>query len=1206
MSDIFTPEQQEQLRDFYDTLRLTTEHLKENPMGGKTALEQAAEQAQKNLNLRSKKLRENFDLVGQGANELYNSLNQVSGGQQKYAKSLQSLTQGVGSLVMMLGGPFAKVVGTTIIAFGKLTEGVLKQNDALISAYQEIGKYGGVLNTSTEGLLNLAIQAGYSSKNIETFGKAAVSVAPELVALGGSVSQGIKKFSQLAAVTDEQLAQFLRLGITQDQLLQSQADYVAFQTRTGRTLTKDNSKLREETLRYTEYLVDLANITGSNLDQQKRSQEAMANDVRYQIKIRMLEEQGTEESLKRAKRLQDAYQYFMEVMPPEQAKAMASIAATGNIIGEEQAAIFRGSRGQVVEFTSAMMNGTISAQEVAKRYKETQDKNIRDLGETFIRSDAAIRDFALNSTFFAKRQIIAEGKSLEDARKERETKQRQSDDKRIEAERQRLETERKVRQASDEFFQLVSNLVNPAFQALLTPLEALANAANKVLRFFNRLVGDDIRTAEEGQAALQKLRQDRQDIDRQMKKIEEARPKDYLQDKEYIALAVERNKKLREEKELVDITNKFRKEEAETIKQVQESQYEQAKKNLDLEKVARIELQREGASLTQKNIDARVDELKKLLTKTAEGTVDSAKIVERKLKDVKIEVPKEIVGADPRSLSRLSDTQKDQIAKFQEQQTRTEYAKKKIEEIEQENKYLTEKISKLKKDLDEATKQKNEREKERLTKEIKDLDKQVSQGQSKIITSRNQYQRELQKETVQKGLLEKQGVSTAALATRTQSGQSQSAGTSTGAIPIDVANEQKGAPPVLAPFSIRTIRSADLDDASNGSQTQSPFDSKSSQTSGIQVPEKPITDVVDAGPGFTTVKTSDGDKQKRIGVRNWRNNNPGNLEFGNFTKAMGAVGTDGRFAVFKTLDDGMKAKEKLLFGENSGYIGLSIRDAINRYAPPHENDTEMYISRIVQSIGTSADSMMKDLSQSQRDLFLQTVNRVEGFKVGKILQAEHGMVVSARPGGTLVNVAEAGKNEALIPLKNNKIPVDIRIADDNSVVGNLVNRVAERAVVSALDTIPGVKEFKKVLSITDAATKDTLSTDEKIFEIVKLLNPQVAMLSKAYDIISNREEYISKIGTAVNMLSDSIKTNMTVAKPDLDTLITSVVQNQEALKNLQVANQNNVANSPPAATGDSQITKEMVDLLASKFDAFNSKLEESNSIQSKILQQART
>lgn len=210
-----------------------------------------------------------------------------------------------------------------------------------------------------------------------------------------------------------------------------------------------------------------------------------------------------------------------------------------------------------------------------------------------------------------------------------------------------------------------------------------------------------------------------------------------------------------------------------------------------------------------------------------------------------------------------------------------------------------------------------------------------------------------------------------------------------------------------------------------GSQATPPGGLASIRSGGGKAPgspstDKPIAEVIAAGPGVTVVRAADGEEQRREGVRNWRNNNPGNIEFGPFARQMGAVGSDGRFAVFPTLEAGNKAKEELLFGARSKYIGLSIADAIARYAPPTENNTAAYVQQVTQSVGVSPQTRMSDLNPSQRKSFLDAVSRVEGFKTGTIVTAADGGMFKGPKSGYPATLHGA---EAVIPLKGGAVPV---------------------------------------------------------------------------------------------------------------------------------------------------------------------------------------
>jgi hypothetical protein len=86
-----------------------------------------------------------------------------------------------------------------------------------------------------------------------------------------------------------------------------------------------------------------------------------------------------------------------------------------------------------------------------------------------------------------------------------------------------------------------------------------------------------------------------------------------------------------------------------------------------------------------------------------------------------------------------------------------------------------------------------------------------------------------------------------------------------------------------------------------------------------------------------------------------RNNNPGNICAGQFAAAHGAVPGPGRFAVFKTEQEGEAAQRALLVGH---YAGMTMASAIARYAPPTENDTPRYLALVCKMTGLQPDTVL--------------------------------------------------------------------------------------------------------------------------------------------------------------------------------------------------------------------------------------------------------
>lgn len=116
------------------------------------------------------------------------------------------------------------------------------------------------------------------------------------------------------------------------------------------------------------------------------------------------------------------------------------------------------------------------------------------------------------------------------------------------------------------------------------------------------------------------------------------------------------------------------------------------------------------------------------------------------------------------------------------------------------------------------------------------------------------------------------------------------------------------------------------------------------------------------------------------GSRAWRNNNPGCIRYSDFARQMGALGSAGGFAVFPDEQTGMNAIGALLRG--SKYRNLTIADAITKYAPPHENNTNGYKQRLQKMTGLSINIRICDLTDEQIQKVVRAISIIEGWKAG--------------------------------------------------------------------------------------------------------------------------------------------------------------------------------------------------------------------------------
>lgn len=97
--------------------------------------------------------------------------------------------------------------------------------------------------------------------------------------------------------------------------------------------------------------------------------------------------------------------------------------------------------------------------------------------------------------------------------------------------------------------------------------------------------------------------------------------------------------------------------------------------------------------------------------------------------------------------------------------------------------------------------------------------------------------------------------------------------------------------------------------------------------------------------------------------RGVRNNNPGNIDFNPRNNWEGQLGKEagpkGRFAVFDTPENGIRAMGKLLLNyrgkdgqPKAGNLGIdTVVEFIHRWAPPAENDTGAYVDAVAKAVG---------------------------------------------------------------------------------------------------------------------------------------------------------------------------------------------------------------------------------------------------------------
>ncbi len=139
-----------------------------------------------------------------------------------------------------------------------------------------------------------------------------------------------------------------------------------------------------------------------------------------------------------------------------------------------------------------------------------------------------------------------------------------------------------------------------------------------------------------------------------------------------------------------------------------------------------------------------------------------------------------------------------------------------------------------------------------------------------------------------------------------------------------------------------------------------------------------------SGPGRVTYVYADGHTLTLSGNHPYRDNNPGNLDLTNPTRArsFGAVGIDPtgkhQFGVFPTVEAGEIAFQATI--KAKAQAGATIATLMSHYAPAAENNTTAYVAAIAKAVGAKTTDKLSDLSPAQMAILMETIRVHEGWR----------------------------------------------------------------------------------------------------------------------------------------------------------------------------------------------------------------------------------
>ena len=115
-----------------------------------------------------------------------------------------------------------------------------------------------------------------------------------------------------------------------------------------------------------------------------------------------------------------------------------------------------------------------------------------------------------------------------------------------------------------------------------------------------------------------------------------------------------------------------------------------------------------------------------------------------------------------------------------------------------------------------------------------------------------------------------------------------------------------------------------------------------------------------------------------------RNNNPGNIRYNPNIDWQGQTGSNAGFAKLATPEHGVRAMTKNLYTSQEKYGNNSVGAIVNRWAPPLENNTDLYVEKVSTDLGVGPHDDLGSLRDNPAltEKLITSMAQMEGASTG--------------------------------------------------------------------------------------------------------------------------------------------------------------------------------------------------------------------------------
>ena len=238
-------------------------------------------------------LNQSLKQLGNSVLDLGTAFKDGKQGASVYNNSIKAGADAVESFAAKFG-ILGKILGAFITAGAKYVVAVNEQSDKLFESYQQLSRTGAAGASGMKGVFQSMQDFGYNIEQLGEFGNLIKQNSESLAQFGGTVFQGTKTFAGVSKGIQSSGLQteFMRMGMSVNDINQGIAGYISLQSRLGATQNKTQQQLTQGAAEYLKQQDLLTKLTGKNADAIQSEEKARLADQQYRVVMRELEKKA--------------------------------------------------------------------------------------------------------------------------------------------------------------------------------------------------------------------------------------------------------------------------------------------------------------------------------------------------------------------------------------------------------------------------------------------------------------------------------------------------------------------------------------------------------------------------------------------------------------------------------------------------------------------------------------------------------------------------------------------------------------------------------------------------------------------------------------------------------------------------------------------------------------------------------------------------